>query len=48
MPTWASSRCSRFLAARLPHEVVPEEGDLTDDHQRIISATWELSGVQPR
>ena len=32
-----------LLATRLLHEVVPEEGDLTDDHQRIISATWELS-----
>jgi len=32
-----------LLAARLLHEVVPEEGELTDDHQRIISATWELS-----
>jgi hypothetical protein len=32
-----------LLATRLLHEVVPEEGELTDDHQRIISATWELS-----
>jgi hypothetical protein len=32
-----------LLAARLLHEVVPDEGDLTDDRQRIISATWELS-----
>jgi hypothetical protein len=31
------------LAARLLHEVVPEERELPDDHQRIISATWELS-----
>jgi hypothetical protein len=36
-------RYQDLLAARLLHEVVPEEGDLTDDHQRIISATWELS-----
>ena len=32
-----------LLAASLLHEVVPEEGELPDDHQRIISATWELS-----
>jgi hypothetical protein len=36
-------RYQELLAARLLHEVVPEEGDLTDDQQRIISATWELS-----
>jgi NB-ARC domain len=32
-----------LLANKLLHEVVPEEGELPDDHQRIISATWELS-----
>ena len=32
-----------LLAARLLHEVVPEPGHLTDDHQRIITATWEVS-----
>ena len=32
-----------LLATRLLREVVPEPGYLTDDHQRIITATWELS-----
>ena len=32
-----------LLATRLLREVVPEPGHLTDDHQRIITATWELS-----
>ena len=36
-------RYRNLLATRLLHEVVPEEGELTDDHQRIMSATWELS-----
>jgi hypothetical protein len=36
-------RYRELLAARLLQEVVPEEGELPDDHQRIISATWELS-----
>src|ERR1019366_1717521 len=31
------------MASSLLHEVVPEEGELPDDPQRIISATWELS-----
>ncbi|MFI6485116.1 tetratricopeptide repeat protein [Nonomuraea sp. NPDC050663] len=31
------------LAARLLAEVVPQQDHLTDDHQRIITATWELS-----
>jgi hypothetical protein len=32
-----------LLATHLLHDVVPEPGHLTDDHQRIITATWELS-----
>ena len=32
-----------LLATRLLRDVVPEPGHLTDDHQRIITATWELS-----
>ena len=32
-----------LLAERLLRDVVPEPGNLTDDHQRIITATWELS-----
>ena len=32
-----------LLAERLLRDVVPEPGHLTDDHQRIITATWELS-----
>ena len=32
-----------LLATRLLRDVVPEPGHLTDDHQRIIIATWELS-----
>ena len=33
----------RRLAARLLRRVFPQEQDLPDDHQRIISATWEMS-----
>ena len=36
-------RYLELLATRLLADVVPEPGYLTDDHQRIISATWELS-----
>jgi hypothetical protein len=32
-----------LLATRLLNEVVPEPGHLTDDHQRAVVATWELS-----
>ncbi|WP_069766903.1 tetratricopeptide repeat protein [Streptomyces sp. LUP30] len=32
-----------LLAGKRLVEVVPEEQDLTDDHQRIVTATWELS-----
>ena len=32
-----------LLATRLLRDVVPEPGHLTDDHQRIVTATWELS-----
>ena len=32
-----------LLATRLLREVVPEPGYLTDDHQQIITATWEVS-----
>jgi len=32
-----------LLTTRLLRQVVPEPGHLTDDHQRIITATWELS-----
>jgi len=32
-----------LLATKLLKEVVPEQRDLTDDHQRIVAATWELS-----
>jgi hypothetical protein len=37
------SRYLDLLAERLLRDVVPEPGNLTDDHQRIITATWELS-----
>lgn len=37
------SRYMDVLATRLLRDVVPEPGHLTDDHQRITSATWELS-----
>ena len=32
-----------LLDTRLLRDVVPEPGHLTDDHQQIITATWELS-----
>jgi tetratricopeptide (TPR) repeat protein/transcriptional regulator with XRE-family HTH domain len=32
-----------LLGTRLLRDVVPEPGRLTDDHQRIVAATWELS-----
>lgn len=38
--------CARYrelLRDRLLVQVVPEERDLTDEHQHIISATWDLS-----
>ena len=35
-----------LLGSRLLREVVPEPGNLTDDHQRIVSATWDLSVEQ--
>jgi hypothetical protein len=36
-------RYLELLATRRLRDVVPEPGHLTDDHQRIITATWELS-----
>jgi hypothetical protein len=35
-----------LLGIRLLREVVPEPGNLTNDHQRIVSATWDLSVEQ--
>jgi len=32
-----------LLAERLLRDIVPEPNNLTDDHQKIITATWELS-----
>ena len=32
-----------LMSTRLLRDVVPEPGHLTDDHQRTITATWELS-----
>ncbi|MQY02081.1 hypothetical protein ACRB68_01080 [Actinomadura sp. RB68] len=32
-----------LLATELLKDVVPEEGHLTDDHQQIVTATWNLS-----
>jgi hypothetical protein len=37
------SRYLDLLGTRLLRDVVPEPGHLTDDHQRIITATWGLS-----
>ena len=39
----AIGRYLDLLATRQLHEAVPEPGHLTDDHQRIVTTTWELS-----
>ncbi|MFE0156711.1 tetratricopeptide repeat protein, partial [Nonomuraea sp. NPDC059007] len=37
------ARYRRLLAGRLLAHTVPESGGLPDNHQRIVTATWELS-----